>query len=143
MRVRALGAVLLAVVLGAVAACGGGDPQEDALASLCSSLTEVKETVQGIVDLDPATATRDDLEAAIDEARDAGDRVVDAAQDLEEANADALSSAIDDFRNAVSDLPDDTSLQEGIASVGPAFLAIGDEIEAIESQNCAEATTAE
>ncbi len=142
MKVRTFGAVLLVVVLGAVAACGG-DSQENALEDLCNSLTEVDEAIQGIVSLDPATATRDDLEDAINEARDAGDQVVEAAQDLEEANADALSAAIGNFRDAVADLPDDTSLQEGIAAVGGAFVALTDEVENLESQNCAEPATSE
>lgn len=142
MKVRTFGAVLLVAILGLVAACGGNS-QENALEDLCNGLTEVEEAVQGIVSLDPETATRDDLEDAINEARAAGDRVVEVAQDLEEANADALSGAIDDFRNAVSDLPDDTSLQEGITAAGGAFLAITDEVENIESQNCSESATSE
>ncbi len=117
MKLRGLGGLLVIVVLAVAAACGEDDEasQEETVDNLCGSLVEAGEALAGFVSLDPATATKEDVQNVVDEAQSAMDDARDAAQDLDEANTDALESSFDELRTAVEDLPDDTTLEEGRA----------------------------
>lgn len=140
MRIRLLGVLLAAVMVGVVAACGGDDDaQGDAISSLCSDLATLATASAQLDALDPITATKGDYQDAADEVKSALSDVVDDAKDLDEANTDALQSAVDAVGSAVDDVPDDASIQEAIQSIAPQIQAIGMEIDNIETQNCAEA----
>ena len=140
MRIRMFGVLLLAVVVGLVAACGGDDDsQADATSSLCSGLASLATASGQLGALDPLTATTGDYRDAADQVKSAISDVVDAAQDLAEANTDALQSAVDGVASAIEDIPDEDSIPDAIQSIVPQMQALGAEIDNVESQNCAEA----
>jgi membrane protein implicated in regulation of membrane protease activity len=82
-RVGRLGsAALLAVAVLTLAACGGDDESEseayanDVCSSLSTWVTDVQETIQSLTDAGLATS-REDIQAAFDETREATDTLVD------------------------------------------------------------------
>jgi hypothetical protein len=128
-RGRWLRAASLVAVVGATAialvACGGDDEtQAEAETSVCTSLASFGTAVAAFRDLDPASATQEQYDAAADDVRSAWDDVQSEAGDLNEADFSALETAYDDLDQAIEDIPDDVPVADAIGTVQPQVDAV-------------------
>ena len=89
-----LSAVVLALSMLALAACGDDDPSpEEAMADLCTDLTELQSSVQNLAQVSTnPNATVDQLEDARDEVNEQMDAVESAAEDVDQAEVRAGES---------------------------------------------------
>jgi hypothetical protein len=128
-RGRWLRAACLLTLAGAMSialvACGGDDEtQAEAETSVCTSLASFQTAVTAFRDLDPATATQEEYDAAADDVRSAWDDVLSESGDLNEADFSALESAYDELDSAIDDIPDDVPVADAIGTVQPQVDAV-------------------
>jgi ABC-type transporter Mla subunit MlaD len=121
-------AALLVLSMLLLAACGDDDPSpEEALADLCTDLTELQASVQNLTQVSTnPNATVDQLEDARDEVNEQMDAVESAAEDVDQAEVDALNEAYDNLDQAIDDIDDSATLADASASVQ-------DEIQAVNT----------
>jgi hypothetical protein len=70
-------------------------------------------------DLDPATATNDELNSAADDIENAWNDVVNEAEDWANADGNALTEAYDDLYWAVQWIPSDYTVAETLQALEP------------------------
>lgn len=100
---------LAAASLVVLAACG--DDTEDAMSAVCDAQSSVFESLGDLESLDPASATKDDLDDGLDDLGDSIDDLREARGDMAEQDVDNVTTAFDDLRNTLSGL-DDVPLSE-------------------------------
>jgi hypothetical protein len=124
---RRLAAVGLAgVAVFALSACTEPSPtsQADAEGQLCTDLDAFATALRGLTDLDPATASVDDVDAARASIQDAWDTVKASAADVAEADDTAVESAWQEVVTAIDDIPTDAPISEAIGPVQTAADAV-------------------
>jgi tetratricopeptide (TPR) repeat protein len=100
-----------------LAAAGCSQPtSQEAEASLCEALSELDQAMQNLESINE-TATVGELKAAEDQVTEAMKNVETAAADLDSARKAELQTAYDNLENAVRSIPDDATIQEGLASI--------------------------
>jgi chromosome segregation ATPase len=121
-----LSAIVLALSMLALAACGDDDPSpEEAMADLCTDLTELQASVQNLSQVaSNPNATVDQLEDARDEVDEQLDAVQSAAEDVDEAEVDALNEAYDNLDQSIDDIDDNATLADASASVQDEIAAV-------------------
>lgn len=93
-------------------ACTPASDQPSAEDALCDSLTAFGDSVQAIADLDPATDSVEDAQAAADAAQDAWTQVETDAAAVGEADEAAVSAAWSTLADTITNLPTDVPLSE-------------------------------
>lgn len=128
MRIRsaAVPVFVMAVAL-ALAGCTQEQSQASAESDLCASLDAFGSALQDFQDLDPATASIDDVEAARDDIDAAWEDVAAAAADVSEADEAALETAWSDLADDLQNIPDD----EAIADVLAGLQATADDVRGV------------
>jgi hypothetical protein len=128
MKAMRWSAALLVLSMLLLAACGDDDPSpEEAMADLCTDLTELQASVQNLTQVSTnPNATVDQLEDARDEVNEQMDAVESAAEDVDQAEVDALNEAYDNLDQAIDDIDDSATLADASASVQ-------DEIQAVNT----------
>ncbi len=123
-RMTALG--IAGVALFALSACTQPEPtsQADAEGQLCTDLDAFATALGGLTDLDPATATAEDVESTRTSIQDAWDAVKESAADVADADDTAVESAWQDVETAIDDIPTDVPLSEAIGPVQTAADAV-------------------
>ncbi len=139
MRRRWMGVTATAVAaltLGA-AACGGDDQSvADAEANMCSSLKSFATAVVDLKQVNPGN-TKEDLQSAADNVKSAWDDVKSSAQDVKSADTAALDSAQSSLQSGVQDLPDDTTVADGLKQLQPELQEVNSTLEEISNGlNC-------
>jgi len=111
-------AASLALALGLVAACTPASDQPSAEQALCDSLAAFTASVRAIGDLDPATDSIEDMQAAADAAQEQWGAVETAAAALEEADASAVEAAWTDLAQQIGDFSTDIPVSDALAEIG-------------------------
>ena len=86
---------LTSIALALAVACTPASDQPSAEGALCDSLAAFSDSVQAIADLDPATDSIEDLQAAGQAAEDAWAQVLTDAADVEAADTAALDQCME------------------------------------------------
>jgi hypothetical protein len=145
----AASAGLLVVLVLALAGCGGDDSSasEDYANNVCSSVstwvTEVQETVQSLTDAGLATS-REDVQAAFDEAKDATETLVDDLEQLgppETEDGEQAKSKLDALGTELTQQID--AIEEALNSGGGAAAIAAEVTAAISAGAAAVKTTYE
>jgi hypothetical protein len=116
-RTRFLAATGLGLVLLVATACQEQESQPSAEAAVCASVSAFGSAVQDFRDLDPATASIEDVQAARDDIQAAWDQVKSEATDLTEADEAAVDEAWNGVSQSIDDFPSDEPIEDGLASV--------------------------
>jgi len=109
----------LAIVIGVLGE-RGGESQEQAQESFCSSLSGLESSIESLTNLSPSSASKDDYQSAVSEIESSWDDVKTDAGDLTDVTTGELDSAWDDFKSAIDDVPDDSSVSDAISDVSQA-----------------------
>lgn len=122
-RFVASGLLCAAVVLGA-SACSSNDetPAEKASkagAELCTNLTQLKSDNAALKALNPATATKDQMQKAYDAVQTDWKNVKQNTQTMKSAERDAVQSAAENLKKAYESLPGDTTGREALTQLQP------------------------
>jgi hypothetical protein len=118
MRIRSAAVpVLVVAVAVAIAGCTQEQTQASAEADLCASLDAFGVALQDFEDLDPATASIDDVEAAREDIDAAWEDVAAAAADVTEADEAALESAWGDLADDLQNIPEDEAITDVLAGL--------------------------
>jgi hypothetical protein len=128
----AVGLALAGVFVGTFAGLAlalRGESSEEAKQDYCESVAELESTVASYEDLDPLTATNDELDAAADDIEDAYDEVVDDAEDWANAYDNELAQAYDDLYWEIQSLPGDYTIEENLEAVEDELSAFPDAFE--------------
>jgi hypothetical protein len=110
-RLRLIGIPVATLVI-VLAACTQEQTQASAEADLCGSLTAFGDELQDFQDLDPATASVDDVEAAREGIDAAWEDVAAAAQDVSEADQAALDAAWGELSTDLQNIPTDQPIAD-------------------------------
>ena len=116
-RTRFFAATGLALVLIVATACMEQESQPSAEAAVCASISALGTAVQDFRELDPATASLEDVQAARDDIQTAWDQVKSEASDLSEADEAAVDEAWNGVAQSIDDLSSDEPIQDGLTSV--------------------------
>jgi hypothetical protein len=119
MKTKIVALILGVCALGLVASACGGESSETAKANFCDSLSDLSATVASYEGLNPATATNDELNSAVDDIENAWDDVVNEANDWANADDNALADAYNDLYWAVQWIPGDYTVAESLAALEP------------------------
>lgn len=111
-------AVGLALMLGLVVACTPASDQPSAEQALCDSLTAFADSVRAIGDLDPATDSVEDIQAAAAASEEAWQDVKDAVEAVDEADEAAVEAAWTDLSRQIGDFSTDIPVADALAEVG-------------------------
>jgi hypothetical protein len=116
-RTRFFAATGLGLVLLVATACTEQESQPSAEAAVCASVSAFGTAVQDFRDLDPATASIDDVQAARGDIQAAWDQVKAEATDLTDADEAAVDEAWNGVAQSIDDFPSDEPIEDGLASV--------------------------
>jgi hypothetical protein len=118
MRIRSAAkpALVLAVAV-ALAACTQEQSQASAEADLCASLDAFGVALQDFQDLDPASASTEDVEAAREDIDAALEDVTAAASGVSEADEAALQTAWGELADDLENIPDDEAIADVLAGL--------------------------
>ena len=116
-RTRFFAATGLGLVLLVATACQEQESQPSAEAAVCASVSAFGTAIQDFRDLDPATASIEDVQAARDDIQTAWDQVKDEAVDLSDADETAVQDAWDGVVQSIEDFPTDQPVADGLSGV--------------------------
>jgi len=116
-RTRFFAATGLGLVLFVATACMEQESQPSAEAAVCASVSAFGTAVQDFRDLDPATASIEDVQAARDDIQAAWDQVKSEATDLTEADEAAVDEGWNGVSQSIDEFPSDEPIEDGLASV--------------------------
>ena len=89
------------------------ESQPSAEAAVCASVSAFGTAIQDFRDLDPATASIEDVQAARDDIQAAWDQVKSEATDLTEADEAAVDEAWNGVAQSIDDFPSDEPIEDG------------------------------
>ncbi|MFD7836558.1 hypothetical protein [Streptomyces sp. NPDC059761] len=141
-RFVASGLLCTAAVLGA-SACSSSDdttPAEaasSASAALCTNLVQLKSDNAALKALNPATATKDQLQSAYNAVQTDWKNVKENSSALKSAEKDAVTTAAENLKKAYEDLPGDTTGKDAITQLQPQIQALDTAAtQATTANNC-------
>ena len=105
------------VLIVATACTPQQESQPSAEAAVCTSVAALGTAIQDFRDLDPATASIEDVQAARDDIQSAWDQVKAEATDLNEADEAAVDDAWNSVAQSIDEFPTDQPIEDGLASV--------------------------
>jgi hypothetical protein len=120
---RTIVCAVAALLVGASAACDGGDDQPSAgeeQTDLCDALGDLRASLSDLGDLGPDSTIEDFKDARARVAADV-DAVVDAAGELGDTRYDELDAATDELRREIEGLDEDTTLREAATTIRDAI----------------------
>jgi hypothetical protein len=117
MRTRFVTPALAAIVALALVGCTQEQSQASAEADLCASLDAFGVALQDFQDLDPASASTDDVEAAREDIDAALEDVTAAASGVSEADEAALETAWGELADDLENIPDDEAIADVLAGL--------------------------
>ncbi|MCX4775971.1 hypothetical protein [Streptomyces sp. NBC_01264] len=107
------------LVAGGAASASAAEPTDDATTKLCSSLTELKADNAKLRELDPATATKDQIEEAHKAVQDDWTTVAKSTAQFKAAHKEAIKNATKDVKKTYDGLPGDTTGAEALTKLTP------------------------
>ncbi|MEU9234340.1 hypothetical protein [Streptomyces subrutilus] len=111
--------VLSAGGASAALAAGPTDDPTAAAAQLCTNLNELKADNAKLRALDPANATKEQIQEAYSDVQDDWKDVADSTATWDTARKDAVKTAADDLKTAYEALPGDTTGRESVTALKP------------------------
>jgi hypothetical protein len=119
---------IAALVMLTLVACQEATPstQVDAEANLCNSLTAFGSALSDFRNLDPETASVEDVEAARDSVQDAWDEVKAAAAGIGTADDTAVDAAWEAVSTSIDDISTDVPISEALVPVQEAVGGVQD-----------------
>lgn len=131
-----VGLIAAMLAVAAVACDDDGPSEEEAVAQLCSDLTQL-EAADAAFDNLGADSTIDEVGAANDAYSDALNDVVDSAGDVAAVRAQPIEDAYADLDQAIDDIPGDATIAGALASITDELAAVDDAYdEAFASVDC-------
>ena len=129
---RRLVAILGAVALLGLAACGGEPSAEE---QLCSDLDGLSEAVTNLQDFDLSSGSADELQADVSDVTDALGDVVSAAQDVADADVSELQSSVQAVTTAITQIPSDgvEPVQSALADLQQTRTSVSDGLDCDDS----------
>ncbi|MFK0256334.1 hypothetical protein [Streptomyces sp. NPDC090445] len=140
---RLVASVLLcaAVAVGA-SACSSNDttPEEEATkaaAELCTNLTQLKSDNAALKALNPATATKDQMQKAYEAVQTDWKNVKESTRTMKSAEREAVQQAAENLKKGYEDLPGDTTGKDALTQLQPQIQALDTAVdEAATSLKC-------
>jgi signal transduction protein with GAF and PtsI domain len=106
---------VLALLLGALAACGEGDGGESAQQKYCDAGAQLRTSLTALADVDLLAEGTNGVKDAVDQVQTDFDALRDAATDATQDEVDALSQALDELDTAMSDLGGELTSENAVA----------------------------
>lgn len=121
--------LLCAVVAVGVSACSSNDktPEEEATqaaAEMCTNLTKLKSDNAALKALNPATATKDQMQQAYEAVQTDWKKVKESRQTMKSAEREAVQDAADNLKKSYDDLPGDTTGKDALTQLQPQIQAL-------------------
>ncbi|WP_329198581.1 MULTISPECIES: hypothetical protein [unclassified Streptomyces] len=139
-RLIASGLLCAAVVLG-VSACSSDDttPQEKATkaaAEMCSNLTQLRADNAKLKTLNPATATKDQIQDAYNAVQTDWKNLKASRETMKSAERDAVQSSAEDLKKAYENLPGDTTGKDALSQLQPQIRSLDDAVRQAATTQC-------
>jgi len=117
-----IGYTVIAAIVALAVACSGDD-ESDATPtpSVCDQADAVRQSVEGLADLNVIASGTDELTASVDEVRTEVQALRQTVSDEIRPEAEALETAVDDAKETLSNIDSDAKLSEKIADVETAL----------------------
>ncbi|MEW2416924.1 hypothetical protein AB0953_24785 [Streptomyces sp. NPDC046866] len=134
--------LLCAVVAVGASACSSNDktPEEEATqaaAELCTNLTKLKSDNAALKALNPATATKDQMQQAYEAVQTDWKKVKESRQTMKSAEREAVKDAAENLKKSYDDLPGDTTGKDALTQLQPQIQALDTAVnEAATSLRC-------
>lgn len=107
----------LAVLIGVLGTRNDGETKSEAVSALCGSLTTLESSLKTLTSIDTSTATKSEFDSDVTAVQDAWEQVKSDAQDVQSASTGDLDSAWNSFESTVTNIPDDSSVQDAVNDV--------------------------
>ena len=132
--------------LGALSACGSDDTSttddvREANTTFCADLTQYASAIEAFVALDPAVATKSDVESAADDVESARENLSSSAANLSEAQRDNLDAQADDLTNALDDAADEETVAEIVAEAQAQATEVRASVATLDTAVCTSSGT--
>jgi len=120
-----IGYTVIAAIVALAVACSGDD-ESDATPtpSVCDQADAVRQSVEGLADLNVIASGTDELTASVDEVRTEVQALRQTVSDEIRPEAEALETAVDDAKETLSGIDDDATLNEKIDDVQTALTGV-------------------
>ena len=131
-----IGYTAIAAIVALVVACSGDDDEGEATPtpSVCDQADAVRQSVEGLADLNVIASGTEGLTAAVDDVRTELQALRQTASAEIRPEVEALETAVDDAKETLSNIDSDATLSEKIADVETALGSV-----AIAAANLADA----
>ena len=135
---------------GALGACGDDDddttastvgPVAQANAAFCQDLAAYGTALGSLIALDPATATKADYSAAVDDVTSAREEMVSAGKDLTEAEWTNLQTQVEDLTGQLKDAPDDVTVSSILSDANAQAATVQASVASLNTAVCTGANT--
>ncbi|MFD6230121.1 hypothetical protein ACFWFZ_25095 [Streptomyces sp. NPDC060232] len=129
-RFPVIGVLCLSAVFG-LSACSDDSPSpaeeaSEAAADLCTDLNALKADTAKLKALNPAVATKDQIEEAHDAVQQDWESVKENASKMKDAERSAVQSAAENLKKGYEDLPGDTTGKDALTQLQPQIQQLGD-----------------
>lgn len=139
--VALVGAMSIALVVGACGAAATPVPQEDAEAAACAAIQTFSDELRSLYSLDPTSASTEDFQAQREVVTNSWDAVKTSLEGVEAADAASVEAGKTAVEEAVADFPTDVPVAEGVETVKTASDSIRQAyLEMADGLGCAIAT---
>ena len=147
---EAIGRGLVGILgAGALGACGDDDdttastvgPVAQANAAFCQDLAAYGTALGSLIALDPATATKADYSAAVDDVTSAREEMVSAGKDLTEAEWTNLQTQVEDLTGTLKDAPDDVTVSSILSDANAQAATVQASVASLNTAVCTGANT--
>ncbi|MFJ3724390.1 hypothetical protein ACIPYQ_17685 [Streptomyces sp. NPDC090045] len=121
-RFPVIGVLCVSAVFGLSACSDDPSPEEEATqaaADLCTDLTALKADNAKLKALNPATATKDQVQEAYDAVQEDWNGVKENLTKMKDAEREAVQSAAEDLKKGYEDLPGDTTGKDARTQLQP------------------------
>ena len=118
-----IGYTVIAAIVALAVACSGDDDEGEATPtpSVCDQADAVRQSVEGLANLDVIASGTDGLTAAVDDVRTELQALRQTASDEIRPEVEALETAVEDGQETLSNIDSDAKLSEKIADVETAL----------------------
>ncbi|MGW7065018.1 hypothetical protein ACWGHM_41925 [Streptomyces sp. NPDC054904] len=93
--------------------------QSAAAAQLCTDLNKLRSDATALFGLNPASATKDQVESAYNDVKDGWDSVSESTATWNSTQKEAIKSAADGLKKTWDDLPDDATATDAATKLKP------------------------
>lgn len=133
--------VMALIGLTAIVACGDDDDTasqvQEANAAFCQDLAAHRAAVQSLADLDPASTTADDYQAAVDAVSASREDLLASGADLSDAGWTNLQAQLGTLKEQLQDAPPDAEVATVLADAQAQAATVRASIATVDTAVCA------